>query len=181
MPSLNKCIGPPSSRTDFFLSCNFYQYDTSINKYQSASQQRVAVRLADRRLDRYTRAFLQRLSANESMQSCGVHYGVNATMRLFHRRSRGGNQDSDDGRRPRAYRSAPLFARQGRGCTIALFQRICCFLFLCCPQTAMKSSHWRRNEPHRIAGSRPLPLRHLSLRHSAGSAWPKHRAVRGPL
>jgi hypothetical protein len=103
MPSLNKCIGPPSTGLTSFChvtSTSTIRQSISINQHHNS-----VVRLADRRLDPYNRAFLQRLSANESMQSCGVHYGVNATMRLFHRRSRGGNQDSDDGRRPRAYRS----------------------------------------------------------------------------
>src|ERR1700710_668314 len=34
-------------------------------------------------------------------------------MRLLHRCLLGGNLDSDDGRRPRTYRSAPLLARRG--------------------------------------------------------------------
>jgi hypothetical protein len=45
--------------------------------------------------------------------------------------SPGGSENSDDGRRPRAYRSAPLFALgEGLHRRSVLFQPICCFLFM---------------------------------------------------
>jgi hypothetical protein len=39
---------------------------------------------------------------------------ITRSMRLLPRRVSDGSLDSDDGQRPRAYRSAPLFARRGR-------------------------------------------------------------------
>jgi transposase-like protein len=45
---------------------------------------------------------------------------ITTPARLLHCRSRGESRDSDDGRRPRAYRSAPLFARGGRAAPRAL-------------------------------------------------------------
>ena len=39
---------------------------------------------------------------------------ITTPARLLHCRSRGESRDSNDGRHPRAYRSAPLFVRRGR-------------------------------------------------------------------
>ena len=49
-----------------------------------------------------------------TMRACNPVGFITPPMRLPRRRSQGGSRDSDDGRRPRAYRSAPLFARRGR-------------------------------------------------------------------
>src|ERR1700738_1804362 len=47
-------------------------------------------------------------------RACNAVGFITPPMRLPRRRLQGGSRDSDDERRPRAYRSAPLFARRGR-------------------------------------------------------------------
>src|SRR5271166_6811517 len=47
-------------------------------------------------------------------RACKAVGFITPPMRLPCRRLQGGSRHSDDGRRPREYRSAPLFARRGR-------------------------------------------------------------------
>jgi hypothetical protein len=49
-----------------------------------------------------------------SSRACNPVGFIAPPMQLLHRRLRGASLENDDGRRPRAYRSAPLFARRGR-------------------------------------------------------------------
>src|SRR5271165_3424338 len=53
------------------------------------------------------------LGPNE-MRACKAVGFITPPMRLPRRRLQGGSRHSDDRRRPREYRSAPLFARRGR-------------------------------------------------------------------
>ena len=91
---------------------------------------------------------------------------ITSSMRLPHRRSRDGSRDSDDGRCPREYRSAPLFdaVRTSRKlCTVALFQRICCFLFM---RLAMISLTELSTKAVEIASPRRRRRNALALRDS---------------
>jgi hypothetical protein len=56
----------------------------------------------------------QRLLADTRTRACNPVGFITSPMRLLHRRLLGGSRDSDDRRRSRAYRSAPLFAPRGR-------------------------------------------------------------------
>jgi hypothetical protein len=111
MPSLNKCIGPPSTGLTSFChvtSARIIRQSISMNQHHNSVWRCVWL----------TGGLILTLALSCSacllMRACNLVGLITTPMRLLHRRSRGGNQDSDDGRRPGAYRSAPLFARRGR-------------------------------------------------------------------
>ena len=65
-------------------------------------------------VNRAPEPMLRASDRDDDLRACNPVGFITPPMRLLHRRLRGGSRDSDDGRRPRAYRSAPLFARRGR-------------------------------------------------------------------